>query len=162
MSRACKLMHVWETGAELKIPLALLIGGADKAESLAALTRAMKIMPELQLILDHMGDYSPPEDAMQSIDPALLNAADVPNLFIKVSTHNLKRLTANGGSARKGIKPLVDAFTAKRIIWGSDIGNSRVSYPEMISMAKDAFAELSPADQAMILSGTAKTLYRRA
>jgi L-fuconolactonase len=80
----------------------------------------------------------------------------------KVSTHNLQRLTANGRSARGTIKSLVNAYGAKRVIWGSDVGNSKVRYPDMIAMAKDAIADLPAADQALILSGTAKSLYRRA
>jgi L-fuconolactonase len=161
---SAETMKLWETGAQLKAPLAYLIGGSGKAETLAAFMRVMKRVPDLKLILDHMADYNGRQENVQatSVDQALLDAASVaPNLYVKVTTHNLKRFAVNGGSARPAMKALVNAFGAKRIIWGSDVGNSKVSYPEMIVMIKDAIADLSAADQAMILSGSAKSLYRR-
>jgi len=154
-------MKIWEKGAELGTPLLLLLGGAGIEGSLASLGRALKKVPDLQLILDHMADFNHmKENEPATVQPALLDAAGTPNLFVKVSTHNLKRFTVGGASARPALKTLADAFGARRIVWGSDLGNSKMSYPDMISLARDAVADLPAADQAMILSGTAKSLYR--
>lgn len=154
-------MKIWEKGAELETPLLLLLGGAGIEASLASLGRALKKVPDLKLVLDHMADFNHmKENELATVQPALLDAAAVPNLFVKVSTHNLKRFTVGGASARPALERLVEAFGAHRIVWGSDLGNSKVSYPEMISMARDAVADLTAADQTMILSGTAKSLYR--
>jgi L-fuconolactonase len=80
---SAETMRIWETAVELKTPLLLLLGGTGKAESLAALGRAMKRVPQLQLVLDHMADYNSrsQENVQATIDPALLDAASVPNLF---------------------------------------------------------------------------------
>jgi predicted TIM-barrel fold metal-dependent hydrolase len=156
-------MKIWQKGAELKTPLLLLLGGAGVEGSLASLGRALKKVSDLKLVLDHMADFNHmKENELADIQPALLDAAAVPNLYVKVSTHNLKRFTVGGASARPVLKRLVEAFGAHRIVWGSDLGNSKMSYPDMISLAKDAVADLPGADQAMILSGTAESLYRPA
>lgn len=156
-------MRVWETAVELQTPLLLLLSEANRNDALAALRRVMKQLPKLQLVLDHLSDFNgSDENAPGSGPAALLDAASIPNLYVKVSTHNLRRLALNNGSPRSAMKTLVSAFSAKRIIWGSDVGNTPIAYADMIAMAKNAVADLPAADQQQILSGTARALYRMA
>lgn len=156
-------MRVWQTGAELNTPLLILISENNRAESLAAVGRALTRVPKLRLVLDHLADYKGNGEGVPETVPAeLLEAARWPNLYVKISTHNLKRLALAGGSPREAMKKLVAAFGAGRLIWGSDVGNTRTPYADMINMARDAVADLSPQDQELVLYGTAMKLYRGA
>lgn len=156
-------MRVWQTGAELNAPLLILISENNRTEALAAVGRALTCVPKVRLVLDHLADYKGNGEAVPETVPAeLLDAARWPNLYVKVSTHNLKRLALAGGSPRAAMKKLVAAFGAGRLIWGSDVGNTRTPYADMIGMARDAMADLSPKDQELVLNGTAMKLYRGA
>lgn len=154
-------IRVWKAAAELQTPLLLLLSEGNRDEGLASIRNVMKRVPKLQLILDHMRDFNGrDENKPTAVAPKLLNAASIPNVYVKVSRHNLRRLALNNGSPSAAMKKLVSAFGAQRIIWDSDLGNTPVVYADMIVMAKNALAELAAADQQMIMSGTAKRLYR--
>ncbi|MGC3980362.1 MAG: amidohydrolase family protein [Steroidobacteraceae bacterium] len=154
-------MKVWDAAVELQTPLLLLLSDANRDDALAALRRVMKQQPKLQLVLDHLSDFNGKDENAPGVVPtSLLAAASIPNLYVKVSTHNFRRLALNKGSPQAAMKKLVAAFGANRIVWGSDVGNTPIDYATMVAMAKSAVSELSVTDQQLILSGTARALYR--
>ncbi len=79
------------------------------------------------MILDHVGNppwgEGPPHYGMGQV----LEFAEFPNLFVKVSTINLNRMQAAGVAAETPMALLVGAFGARRLLWGSDMLNTLVN-----------------------------------
>jgi L-fuconolactonase len=57
------------------------------------------------------------------------------------------------------VERLVAALGAGKLMWGSDIAQTKVPYPEMVEMLKEACAGLSAADRDQIFNGTCQRIY---
>ncbi|MDQ7910135.1 hypothetical protein RB614_37135 [Phytohabitans sp. ZYX-F-186] len=64
-----------------------------------------------------------------------------------------------GGDPAKLVEWLVARFGARRVLWGSDITQTRLPYPEMVELARASVRTLPDAEAGAVLSGTAHTLY---
>lgn len=152
-------MRMWTLAAQRDLPIVLFLTAQSRGYCLQALRRVMRRLPRLRVILDHLADYDRNELAPAAVPYEMLRAACMPNLFLKVTTHNLRRLSIRTGSARPALVQLVRAYGAQRLLWGSDTGNTRLAYESMVAMARDAVGDLSAADRSSVLRRTAETLY---
>jgi predicted TIM-barrel fold metal-dependent hydrolase len=75
------------------------------------------------------------------------------------STINLANLAKNGVPADGVLAHLIGFFGADRVLWGSDIGQSKGTYAEMVALALAAVARLDTDDQRRVLCGTGKAVY---
>jgi predicted TIM-barrel fold metal-dependent hydrolase len=101
----------------------------------------------------------PPPD--YGIDSTIAIFADVPNVYFKITEINMERLVSANASAAGLIRRMVDVFGPDRLIWGSDLGQSMLwSYPEKISMARDAAGLLTPEERRRFLHDNAARIYR--
>jgi L-fuconolactonase len=82
------------------------------------------------------------------------------NLHLKVSTHVLDEAVEQEGSAAPLVQGLVETFGSDRIMWGSDYCQTHDrSYGELVTLARESFAELASADREACFSGTARKLW---
>ncbi|WP_313542841.1 amidohydrolase family protein [Leifsonia aquatica] len=121
-------------------------------------------LPELQLVIDHLG--TPPVGAA-SREPwaGLLSAlAERPNVAIKLS--GLTTLGAAGQASAAGLRPFADhalaAFGAERVLYGGDWPVSTLAGPYAATWetAAELIAGLSATERAQILGGSAEGVYR--
>ena len=133
----------WRAAVEAGLPVCVQC----RAQHLPQLEALLKEFPAARIVLDHMArpDAEKPE--------TLLALARYPNLCLKYTTHNVRE-----GSAQF-LQRVVAAFGAARIAWGSNYPASAGSLEELLAQARAALATLPPADQASILSATARRLY---
>jgi L-fuconolactonase len=120
------------------IVVATLPAGLD------ALAGALGEFPDVPVALDHCG-FAP--------TAALRPLAVHDNLHLKVTAHVLH-------GHPDAVEPLVAAFGAHRIAWGSDFPQvDDHTYAELVALGRAACDGLTETDRALVLGGTAEALW---
>jgi predicted TIM-barrel fold metal-dependent hydrolase len=152
---APKTFPVWARAAELGVHAVVTIFEHQFGE----LRTVLEQFPEVPVSLDHCG-FPPLAGAPWTEAQPLFALADLPNLHCKVTTNSIELARGKGGHPQSFIGELVRHFGADRVMWGSDFCQTHDrSYPELVALARDAFGELSPGQQAACLGGTAARLW---
>jgi predicted TIM-barrel fold metal-dependent hydrolase len=150
----------WETAAELGVPVRLHLFRWNRLTCLPAVEELLLRFPRTTVVIDHLSNLAAEEGPPDyGLDPPLRALIRLPNLFLLFSTINLGRLAARNVQSAPVIEHLVDAFGAHRIMWGSDIGQSKGSYGEMRALAEAAVAALGTAERERLLHGTGQAVY---
>jgi predicted TIM-barrel fold metal-dependent hydrolase len=151
---------IWETAAELRVPLRLHLFRWNRSACLPVIAQLLSRYPQLPVVIDHLSNLAaedgPPD---YGLDEPLRALIEFPQLHLLFSTINLAKLATAGIPAAPVIEHLVDAFGAQRIMWGSDIGQSRGGYGEMVAMANAAVSTLTADDREQVLVRTGRTVY---
>jgi predicted TIM-barrel fold metal-dependent hydrolase len=145
----------WEQAAELDLPVCLQMRlGAATGQLVQLLER----FPGVKILLDHIGypDIAA-SPARAGADVAAL--AVHPGLYLKLTHRNLERLRDAGERAKEFLGPVVEAFGAGRIAWGSNLPAAEQSLPELRVLAEEVLAGLPEQDRREIFAGTARRLY---
>src|SRR3954447_21807065 len=139
---------LWRRCDDLGIPMTLL----------APITRIGDIQllidkhPGLTVVIDHMADC--PVDRPQELD-SLVALARYPKVFVKIShTWSLSKQSYPWLDAQELAKRLYDRFGPQRLMWGTDwpIAKDRATYPQRLTVVRDAMTFLSTADKHWMLS----------
>jgi len=127
---------------------------------LATAVQAAAAIPELTFVLDHFGNV----DVTAGTTPDRTWAASFGALAALPNT--VCKLSGILGEAPAGqLRPYVDlalaAFGPQRLMFGSDwpVCTLRAGYRDVVARAVALTASLSPAEQAAILTGTARAVY---
>lgn len=156
----------WRACLEAGLPVCIHTLHVQRGFVVPLLVKAAARFPDLTIVVDHVGGAhaSHVEQrflAAQGKTPVaatwdeLQVLADQPNLVMKVSTINLES-EADPAAFMNG---LVDRFGAGRLIWGSDVGQSRADYAGMVQLARDAVSQLPEQAARAILHDNAMRLY---
>lgn len=143
--------RVWAAAAETGLSMCLHVYRWNRADVLSALPAVVRAFPGMPVVLDHVAsvDVADPDADM------LLALTDLPEVYVKVTTLNFARVDPG---------PLVEwlaaHFGASRLLWGSDVTQTRGTHADMVATAGRAVAGLSEPDAAQVLGGTAAKLYR--
>jgi L-fuconolactonase len=155
-----RAMAVWETAAELGVPVRLHLFRWNRLACLPVIAEMLARFPQVTVVVDHLSNLTAEEGPPHfGLDEPLRALIPFKNLFLLFSTINLAKLAAEQRPAAPVIEHLAAAFGAHRILWGSDIGQSKASYPEMRAMADAAVAGLSGDDRRQLLYDTGKAVY---
>jgi predicted TIM-barrel fold metal-dependent hydrolase len=172
-------MKVWDACAELGTPMTVIVFHNQLAYVLPLLRLLATMYPQLPILIDHLGTpygathvelawardagiaaapLPPPPDF--GIGETIRIFEKTPNVLFKLTEVNLENLDSVGIPASVLVRRLADAFGAERLVWGSDIGQSlRWSYPEKVSMARDAASLLNDRERALFLHDNADRAY---
>ena len=82
-----------------------------------------------------------------------------PGLHLKLTHRNLERLHDAGPKAAGFLDPVLAAFGANRIAWGSNLPAAEQSLPELVALAREVLAESAEPERREIFAGTARRLY---
>jgi L-fuconolactonase len=152
--------EVWRLSSASKLPVCLHFFRWNRVMCLDALWPVLDRFPEAPIVIDHLSNIAveagPPDFG---IDDAISPACDRKNVSLKVTTINFERLSTARIDPARMIERLVAAFGSDRLIWGSDVAQSKGSYGEMIAAARAATAGLSPEARDRVLFGNAARLY---
>ncbi|GAB3440277.1 amidohydrolase family protein [Actinophytocola sediminis] len=142
--------QVWAAAEDTGLSMCLHVYRWHRDDVLRALPSVVRAFPGVPVVLDHVA-------SVDLADPDLLLAlVDVPAVHVKVTTLNFARLD----DPRPLVEWLVARFGADRLLWGSDVTQTRGTHAEMVTTARRAVAGLSEVDAARVLGGTAARLYR--
>jgi predicted TIM-barrel fold metal-dependent hydrolase len=172
-------MEIWCACADLGTPMTLIVFDNQLSYVLPLIKLIAGQFPDLAIILDHgampygMSQYEvalrekagqvvtmpPPPD--YGIGETIAIFADVPNVHFKITEINMERLVKAGVASAGLIRRMVDVFGPERLVWGSDVGQSMLwDYETKIRMAREACAQLSPAEAGNFLHDNAARIYR--
>jgi predicted TIM-barrel fold metal-dependent hydrolase len=145
----------WECCEALDLPVAISM----RQPGLPHLCDVMSRYPKVRIVIDHLMltpiDDGPPYRA----SAGLFGLAKHPQVFLKLTTNNVRRCNDGLATPETFFGQLVDAFGSQRIAWGSNFPNEQGTLAEQVREAEAALAFLPAADRASIFCGTAMALY---
>lgn len=149
---------VWAYLEDQKIPACVQMHSSHTSVLGSVLSR----FPGLVIALDHGArprlEGGPPYEAAGE----LFALAAYPGVFLKITSVTIARANREpGGDARQLIRRLADGFGADRLAWGSNFPASEGSLSGLRDTAVAAISELTDAERASFLGGTAARIYPR-
>ena len=145
----------WELASDLGLTVSVQLRAAGLPQLEAVIAR----FPRVRILLDHMArpaiEDGPPYAGAES----LFALSRHPNLFLKLTTHNLREARKGKATPETFFPRVVAEFGARRIAWGSNYPASEGTLSGLLDDARAALAPLSDADRDWIFSGTAGSLY---
>ena len=146
--------QVWRVAGEAG--LSVIVVGREA--ELATFRPAIASDPRVVTVVDHCG-LPELEGGVIAASSPLLGLADLPNVWVKVSTPILLA-AARQGSPAQLVEQLVERFGPTRVVWGSDFPQTvGLDYPGMLALAAEATAGLSADDREAVLAGNAISLW---
>jgi L-fuconolactonase len=125
---------------------------------LPMLRPTMERFPEVPVVLDHCA-FPTMAGATAEGDSPLRALVDLPQVTVKVTSHNLAPLAETDG-ARPFVERLVGWFGPRRLLWGSDYPQtSHASYAALVDLAVEAFADLAPVDLTAVFGANTRRLF---
>jgi L-fuconolactonase len=146
----------WTATAAAHLPVCLQLRLGP--ETIPALDRLLHRHPDALILLDHCGYpdvRTSPVDAAAQLTPLAAH----PGLHLKLTHRTLEGLRDIGDRATHFVSPVLDAFSARRIAWGSNCPAAEQPLPELITLATGVLGALPPQDLEDIFGNTARRLY---
>ncbi len=129
-------------------------------ESLLAMTR---LMPNLKVVLNHMGNPPVPEEGWEPWATQIARAAELPNMSVKLSVGLalVVRWTWSTPALRKYAARVIELFSPNRVMAGSNwpVVLLGATFQQAWRGIEDLIAGLPEEDQRKILGGTARRIY---
>lgn len=145
----------WAAASELGVPVCLQMRLGAATDQLHALLRRF---PSVSVLLDHMA-YPDIASSPAAAGKDVAELAMHPGLHLKLTHRNLERLHEAGEEAAGFLDPVLGAFGASRIAWGSNLPAAEQTLPELVALATEVLADLPETDRREIFAGTARRLY---
>jgi predicted TIM-barrel fold metal-dependent hydrolase len=145
----------WQRAGELGVTVCLHMRlGPATAQLVSVLER----YPTVKVLLDHMG-YPDIAASPARAGKEVAELAGNPGLHLKLTHRNLERLHDAGDEAADFLRPVLEAFGANRIAWGSNCPAAEPSLPELLDLARNVLSPLPEGAREAIFAGTARRLY---
>ena len=167
-------LRLWETAAELGLPVSVIFYLRQVAYNVPALAVIADMFPDMPIVVDHLGiehqpiAYFKPDERIShpgppdyAITPALKALRRHRNIAFKLTGINLEFLQAMGVDAAKFVRRFVDEFGADRLMCGTDIGQTAGPYSRIVGELRAALALLSADEQRQVLFETADRVFGR-
>jgi L-fuconolactonase len=145
----------WSYCADHGIPVAISM----RQEGLPHLLDVLARFPAVRIIVDHLL-LSPIEDGPPYHDSAgLFSLARFPNVFLKITTNNIRRCRSGLATPESFFGKLAAEFGGSRLSWGSNFPNEKGTLADQVREAREALSFLPLPDREAIFCRTAMTLY---
>jgi L-fuconolactonase len=129
-------------------------------ESLLAMTRHL---PDLKVVLNHMGNPPVPENGWEPWATQIARAAELPNMSVKLSVGLalVVRWSWSTPALRKYADSVIELFSPDRVMAGSNwpVILLGATFQQAWRGIEDLIAGLSDAERRLILGGTARRIY---
>ena len=145
----------WDLAGELGIPVSVQLRAAGIPQLEAMLGR----FPRVRVLLDHMARPATEDGPPYTEARSLFELARYPNLYLKLTTHNLREARKGKATPQSFFARVVSEFGAARIAWGSNFPASEGTLAVLLAEARSALASLSESDRDSIFCRTALSLY---
>lgn len=146
-------------GLEYAQGLGLAVCVSLKPAGIPQLLVIIKQFPKIRFVIDHMMEPPIAEGMPYAGSEFLFDLAQYGNVYLKMTTLNIRASLKEKGSPETFFPLLVKKFGASRIAWGSNYPSAQGSLKEMVAEAKSALAVLSEQDREWIFARTAQSLY---
>jgi len=145
----------WECAAEAGLPVCVQL----RAPGLAQLETLLARFPNARIVLDHMARPDIEEGPPYAAASRLFSLARYENLFLKLTTHNVRESRQGKATPESFFGRVVKEFGASRIAWGSNYPASQGTLAGLLAEARQALASLPDAQRDWIFYRTAQTLH---
>lgn len=153
-------MAAWETVSELGGSVRLHFYRWNREAALKALKPVLLRFPQTTVVLDHFSNIAGESGAPDhGVDAPLLEMVEHPNVYLLYSMINLGKLAAAQMQGAPMVERVVREYGADRVMWGSDVAQSKGSYAQMVALAKESVSLLSETDQRKVLHDTSHAMY---
>jgi len=153
-------LKTWEVAASLGLTMVIMYApGKPSRAALHRIIALAKRFPKTVIALDHCGWPGVENGVAGTSEPEHLELVDVPNIVFKFTQINLNRFRETGIDAARFVRLIVDTYGAGRVMWGSDYGNTKDAYPDMVAQAIAATSLLTPAERAQVLHDNGAKLF---
>jgi predicted TIM-barrel fold metal-dependent hydrolase len=150
----------WEAANALGLVVVLMPIGGNMAPTMATVAGLAKKYPNVNIVLDHIGFPQPAAlPATQGLTPEHIALAAIPNVYYKYTTLLIEQFHAGHIDAKKFLEFMVKTYTADKLVWGSDVGNTPGSMFGWVQYALDSASGLSEAQQKAMFSDTANRIF---
>jgi predicted TIM-barrel fold metal-dependent hydrolase len=150
----------WEAANALGLAVVLMPIGGNIANVMATVAQFAKKYPRVNIVLDHIGFPRPPElPATQGLTPQHVALASLPNVYYKYTTLLIEQFQHQNVDLKKFVEYMVKTFSAEKMVWGSDVGNTPGSMFGWVQYALDSASGLSQAQQKALFFDTAERVF---
>jgi L-fuconolactonase len=145
----------WEAAGELGVTVCLQmrLGPATKQ-----LISVLERFPSVRVLLDHMG-YPDISASPARAGREMAELAQHPGLYLKLTHRNLEPLNDAANDAIHFLEPVLSAFGAERIAWGSNCPAAEQPLSELLELAKRVLDVVPAEAWDKIFASTARHLY---
>jgi L-fuconolactonase len=150
----------WGAAQELDISVCVHFFRWNRVAGLQALAGILKRYPRLAVVIDHFSNMDVQSGAPDyGLDALLQQMVAFENVTVKFTTVPLGSLHQAGIDAAPVVARVVQAFGAERVMWGSDITQSKGTYAHMVDLGRRATRLLNDDERAQVLGGAARRVY---
>lgn len=132
-------------------------------EQLEAVLTVTKALPDLKVVLNHLGNPPVPEKTWEPWAGNMARAAALPNMSVKLSAGLalVVKWKWSTEEIRRYADTAIDLFKPERVMAGSNwpVVELGGTYAEVWQGLVDLIAKLSPSERARILGGSAQRIY---
>jgi predicted TIM-barrel fold metal-dependent hydrolase len=154
--------EVWRVATELGISVCFHLMRWNRAQCLAGLKEMCMRFPNTKVVVDHFSNLIGEQGAPDyGVDQPLQELVAFPNVYQKFTMINIGKLADLGLPCAPVVRRMVDVFGAGRVMWGSDVAQSKGAYAEMVRLGKDAVALLDETEARHVIHQTASAVYGR-
>ena len=151
---------VWTAATQLGASVCFHFMPWNREPCLSALKGMCERFPDTTVVVDHFSNLRSERGALDfGVDTLLEDLAKCPNVVQKFTTINLAKLTDQNLPAAPVIERMVRSYGADRVLWGSDVAQSKGSYAQMVQLAQEATSLLTQSERQQVLYGTARAVY---
>ncbi len=153
-------LATWDVAADLGLHMVLMYApGVPSEAALGRIVALARRYPDTVIALDHCGWPGIENGVAGTIGPEHRALADVPNIHFKFTQINFNRFAEAGIDPAGFVRLLVDSYGAGRVMWGSDYGNTKNSYVEMVHEAIKATSLLDESERDQVLHANGARLF---
>ena len=148
---------LWQRARALGVPIS--IGSGGRPETVDRIRNVGARHPDVIFAPDHFAGWSGAEDKA-TMTTALEVLAELPNAYLRVSSTSLGPYADLTQPEKDLFRRVVEAFTPRRIMWGSNFPSSREGgYIGQVQLGQTALSWLSDDDRDWIMGGTAHSIW---
>ena len=153
-------LATWDVAADLGLHMVLMYApGVPSEAALGRIVALARRYPDTVIALDHCGWPGIENGVAGTIGPEHRALADVPNIHFKFTQINFNRFAEAAIDPAGFVRLLVDSYGAGRVMWGSDYGNTKNSYVEMVHEAIKATSLLDESERDQVLHANGARLF---
>jgi predicted TIM-barrel fold metal-dependent hydrolase len=148
-------LRTWQEANRLHLSMVVMWAqDVPDPGAFARIVALSKRFPNVRIALDHFGWASD-----QNLTPQHLALLDHKRIFFKLTSINFRMFGNAGTDPARFLRDAVDLYGAERIMWGSDVGNTRLPYTQMADDARNCASLLNANERRAFLHDSGHALF---